>query len=274
MHDGIVLLTTPTITDSLGFPRDMWLGRSFINFVHPKDRATFASQISSGVAVPFQEQRSCTGKDARNSLFVMLRRYRGLQTQGFGVKGKTVSYEPFKLVLSFREAPEDAAHRVPKSDKSTVTATLLQPIATSMLLVINAMPVHSVYKIPDELMQHQRSPKFTTRHTAAGILSHIDGASVGAFGYLPQDIIGKPIMDFYHPDDLPMLREVYGTVMQKGQTAGVSFCSQPYRFLVHNGHYVMLETEWTSFVNPWSRKLEFVIGHHRVMQGLHTYVVY
>ena len=38
MHDGVVLYTTPSITSSLGFPRDMWLGRSFIDFVHPKDR--------------------------------------------------------------------------------------------------------------------------------------------------------------------------------------------------------------------------------------------
>lgn len=114
---------------------------------------------------------------------------------------------------------------------------------------------------------HHRSPKFSTRHTASGILTHVDGTSVGAFGYLPQDIIGRPIMNFYHPEDMPLLKEVYGTVMQKGQTAGASFCSQPYRFLVRNGNFITLETEWTSFVNPWSRKLEFVIGHHRVLQG-------
>lgn len=137
MHDGIVLFTTPNITVSLGFPRDMWLGRSFIDFVHPKDRATFASQITSGVAVPFSEYRSNSNKDTRNSLYVLLRRYRGLQTQGFGVKGKSVSYEPFKLVLSFREAPEE-----PRSEQSAALA----PNSTSMLLVINATPVRSVYK--------------------------------------------------------------------------------------------------------------------------------
>lgn len=120
--------------------------------------------------------------------------------------------------------------------------------------------------VPDEILSH-RSPKFSTRHTALGILSHVDGTSVAAFGYLPQDIIGKPIMDFYHPDDLEMLKTIYETVMQNGQTAGASFCSRPYRFLIRNGCYVTLETEWTSFVNPWSRKLEFVIGNHRVLIG-------
>lgn len=38
MHDGVILSTTANLTDSLGFPKDIWLGRAFIDFVHPKDR--------------------------------------------------------------------------------------------------------------------------------------------------------------------------------------------------------------------------------------------
>lgn len=120
--------------------------------------------------------------------------------------------------------------------------------------------------VPNEVLLH-RSPKFSTRHTATGILAHIDGSSVSTFGYLPQDIIGKQIMDFYHPEDLVFLKDVYEMVMKKGQIAGSTFCSRPYRFLIKNGCFITLETEWTSFVNPWSRKLEFVIGNHRVLQG-------
>lgn len=124
----------------------------------------------------------------------------------------------------------------------------------------------SSMSVPNEVLLH-RSPKFSTRHTATGILTHIDGSSVSAFGYLPQDIIGKQIMDFYHPEDLVFLKDVYEMVMKKGQIAGSSFCSRPYRFLIKNGCYITLKTKWTSFVNPWSRKLEFVIGNHRVLQG-------
>ncbi|XP_037914579.1 period circadian protein isoform X3 [Hermetia illucens] len=262
MHDGIVLFTTPSITDTLGFPRDMWLGRSFIDFVHPKDRTTFGSQIATGVAVPIAETRAGCQKEARSTLCVMLRRYRGLKSQGYGVTSKAVTYEPFRLVLTFREAPEDT-----KSDHSTN----LTPNGASMLLVISATRITSVYKdgcppVPSELLSH-RSPKFSTRHTAAGILSHVDIAAVPALGYLPQDLIGKSIMEYYHPNDLEFLKTIYKTVMKNGQTADASFCSKPYRFLAHNGCYITLETEWTSFVNPWSRKLEFVIGHHRVFQG-------
>lgn len=133
MHDGIVLYTTPSITDVLGFPRDMWLGRSFIDFVHLKDRATFASQITTGI--PIAESRGSTPKDARSTFCVMLRRYRGLNSGGFGVIGRSVSYEPFRLGLTFREAPEEA-----RPDNYMVSN------GTNMLLVICATPIKSSYR--------------------------------------------------------------------------------------------------------------------------------
>ena len=133
MHDGIVLYTTPSITDVLGFPRDMWLGRSFIDFVHLKDRATFASQITTGI--PIAESRGSTPKDARSTFCVMLRRYRGLKSGGFGVIGRAVNYEPFRLGLTFREAPEEA-----RPDNYMVSN------GTNMLLVISATPIKSSYR--------------------------------------------------------------------------------------------------------------------------------
>jgi hypothetical protein len=45
------------------------------------------------------------------------------------------------------------------------------------------------------------------------------------------------------------------------------FRSKPYRFRVQNGGYVLLETEWSSFINPWTMKLEFVTGQHQALKG-------
>lgn len=74
-------------------------------------------------------------------------------------------------------------------------------------------------------------------------------------------------MEFYHPEDMSILKEAYEMIMRKSQTAGVSFFGKPYRMLTHNGCYITVETEWSSFVSPWSRHLKFVIGHHRVLKG-------
>lgn len=254
MHDGVVLFTTPSITSSLGFPSDMWLGRSFIDFVHPKDRATFASQITSKVVVPLGEPKSGSGhKDQKNSLYVMLRKYRGLKSAGFGITKTTVKYEPYRLVLTFREAP---------NENSAVIANT----SRNILLIISATPVKSAYSAPNEPLQDKQL-KFSTRHSTTGAMNYVDGNSVESIGFLPQDILGRSIMELYHPEDMPILKKIYETVMVKGQTAGALFVSQPYRFLVNNGCYIVLKTEWTSFVNPWSRELEFVIGNHMIQEG-------
>lgn len=73
-------------------------------------------------------------------------------------------------------------------------------------------------------------------------------------------------MELYHPADMPLMKEVYETILLKSQT-GASFCCKPFRFLTYNGCYVVVETEWSSFINPWSHHLEFVIGYHRVLKG-------
>ncbi|KAL7017493.1 hypothetical protein ACKWTF_010400 [Chironomus riparius] len=261
MHDGVVLYTTPSITSSLGFPRDMWLGRSFIDFVHPKDRPTFASQITSGTTTALAEARNSNFKDTKQTLYVMLRQYRGLKSYGYGVTTKTVNYEPFKLTLTFREAPDENCISNQMPYKTTPS------VNSSMLLVISATPVKSVYKMSDEVFTAQKEhTKFTTRHTASGMLSHVDGTA-SLLGFLPQDMLSRNIMEFYHPEDMKLLKEVYETIMEKGQTAGASFCGKPYRFLTHNGTYLTIETEWSIFVNPWSHHLEFVIGYHHVKKG-------
>ena len=48
---------------------------------------------------------------------------------------------------------------------------------------------------------------------------------------------------------------------------GKSVRSKPYNFRAFNGCYVLLETDWTCFINPWTKKLEFVAGHNRVLKG-------
>lgn len=64
LDDGIVVYITQTISDILGFPKDMLVGRSFIDFVHPKDRMAFASHITCGMSFPMSEQQQSQGPNA------------------------------------------------------------------------------------------------------------------------------------------------------------------------------------------------------------------
>lgn len=60
--------------------------------------------------------------------------------------------------------------------------------------------------VPDET---KMTPKFMTQHSATSHLTHVDADVVPYFGFLPQDMIGHSVFDFYHPEDLVYMKEVY-----------------------------------------------------------------
>nr|CAD7433607.1 unnamed protein product [Timema monikensis] len=241
MQQGTVIYTTGPLTDILGFPEDMWVGRSFIDFVHPKDRTVLTAFITARVAniitSSFDSAEIVPNKDL---IFCSLRQYRGLRSSGFGVTEKKVTYLPFQLTLNF-------IGPVPSKE--------------DFILLVTATPVTSIYKCPDEI---HTSSKFVTHQLADMSLSHVDPEVVTHTGYFPQDMLNRSIFDFYHPEDLPFFKEVYQTIMKK---KGPPFRSKPYRFRVHNGSFVLIETEWSSFVNPWSKKLELIVGQHSIFKG-------
>lgn len=128
MHDGLVLYTTPSICTALGYLKDAWIGRSFIDYVHPKDKTTLADQITSGIASPQEESKGINGR--RASLFCGLRRFtRCTMPNGYRADARSNLYLPFHLTLSFRDR-----------------TTEQQPSNRAMFLVVTAQPVHSAYK--------------------------------------------------------------------------------------------------------------------------------
>lgn len=48
------------------------------------------------------------------------------------------------------------------------------------------------------------------------------------------------------------------------QFAGQPFDHSPLRMRARSGEYLTLDTSWSSFINPWSRKVAFIVGRHKV----------
>lgn len=85
IYDGVVLYTTPSLTTVLGFPKDMWLGRSFIDFIHPKDRETFSSQVTNGIYIPLADVK---GKHKGKSTSTYSIMQRATQTNNTSLQNK------------------------------------------------------------------------------------------------------------------------------------------------------------------------------------------
>ncbi|XP_074970001.1 period circadian protein homolog 3 isoform X2 [Phalacrocorax aristotelis] len=122
-----------------------------------------------------------------------------------------------------------------------------------------AEKIHSGYEAP-RIPTDKRI--FTTTHTPGCVFLEIDDRAVPLLGYLPQDLIGTSILMYLHPEDRPLMIAIHRKILKfAGQPP---FEHLPIRFCTQNGDYVILDTSWSSFVNPWSRKVVFIIGRHKV----------
>ncbi|XP_029419110.1 period circadian protein homolog 2 [Nannospalax galili] len=105
---------------------------------------------------------------------------------------------------------------------------------------------------------------FTTTHTPNCLFQDVDERAVPLLGYLPQDLIETPVLVQLHPSDRPLMLAIHKKILQAG---GQPFDYSPIRFRARNGEYITLDSSWSSFINPWSRKISFIIGRHKVRVG-------
>ncbi|KAJ8360575.1 hypothetical protein SKAU_G00171000 [Synaphobranchus kaupii] len=106
---------------------------------------------------------------------------------------------------------------------------------------------------------------FTTTHSPGCFFLEVDERAVPLLGYLPQDLIGTSVLTCLHPEDRTLMLAMHRKILKyAGQHP---FEHSPIRFRCQNGHYITLDTSWSSFINPWSRKVAFIIGRHNVRTG-------
>ncbi|XP_068576690.1 period circadian protein homolog 3 [Cebidichthys violaceus] len=103
---------------------------------------------------------------------------------------------------------------------------------------------------------------FTTTHSPGCVFLEVDDRAVPLLGYLPQDLIGTSLLTWIHPDDRLLMLSMHRKVLKyAGQSP---FEHSPVRLRCQNGDHITLDTSWSSFINPWSRKVAFIIGRHKV----------
>ncbi|XP_036855557.2 period circadian protein homolog 3 isoform X1 [Manis javanica] len=119
--------------------------------------------------------------------------------------------------------------------------------------------IHSGYEAP-RIPVDKRI--FTTTHTPGCVFLEVDERAVPLLGYLPQDLIGTSILMYLHPEDRCLMVTIHQKVLK--YAGHPPFEHLPIRFCTQNGDYIILDSSWSSFVNPWSRKVSFIIGRHKV----------
>nr|XP_020031106.1 period circadian protein homolog 1 isoform X3 [Castor canadensis]XP_020031107.1 period circadian protein homolog 1 isoform X3 [Castor canadensis]XP_020031108.1 period circadian protein homolog 1 isoform X3 [Castor canadensis] len=216
--------------------RDVFRGARFSELLAPQDVGVFYGSTAPS-RLPTWGTGASAGSGAKDftqekSVFC---RIRGGPDRDPGPR-----YQPFRLT--------------PYVTKIRVTDGA--PSQPCCLLI--AERIHSGYEAP-RIPPDKRI--FTTRHTPSCLFQDVDERAAPLLGYLPQDLLGAPVLLFLHPEDRPLMLAIHKKILQ---LAGQPFDHSPIRFCARNGEYVTMDTSWAGFVHPWSRKVAFVLGRHKV----------
>uniref|UniRef100_H3ANY1 Aryl-hydrocarbon receptor nuclear translocator 2 n=1 Tax=Latimeria chalumnae TaxID=7897 RepID=H3ANY1_LATCH len=97
--------------------------------------------------------------------------------------------------------------------------------------------------------------EFLSRHNSDAVITFVDPRCISVIGYQPQDLLGKDILEFCHPEDQSHLRESFQQVVKlKGQVLSVM-----YRFRTKPREWMLIRTSSFTFQNPYSDEIEYII---------------
>nr|AII78244.1 period 2 [Kryptolebias marmoratus] len=236
---GKIVYISDQAASILNCKREVFNNAKFVEFLTPQDVSVFYS-FTTPYRLPSWSM--CTGAES-SSTECMQEKSFFCRISGGKEREGDLQYYPFRMTPYLMKVQD---------------AELAEEQFCCLLL---AERVHSGYEAP-RIPPDKRI--FTTTHTPNCVFQDVDERAVPLLGYLPQDLIGTPILLNLHPSDRPLMLAVHRKILQ---CAGQPFDHSSIRFCARNGEYITIDTSWSSFVNPWSRKVSFVIGRHKVRMG-------
>ncbi|XP_058555515.1 period circadian protein homolog 2 isoform X1 [Neofelis nebulosa] len=236
---GKILYVSDQVASIFHCKRDVFPGARFVEFLAPHDVSVFHASTTP-YKLPLWGV--CSGADAFTQDCMEEKSFFCRVSVGKSHENE-IRYHPFRMT------PYLVKVRDPQGTEGQLCCVLL------------AERMHSGYEAP-RIPPEKRI--FTTTHTPNCLFQDVDERAVPLLGYLPQDLIETPLLVRLHPSDRPLMLTIHKKIVQSG---GQPFDSSPIRFRARNGEYVTLDTSWSSFINPWSRKISFIIGRHRVRVG-------
>uniref|UniRef100_A0A8D3C641 Period circadian protein homolog 2 n=1 Tax=Scophthalmus maximus TaxID=52904 RepID=A0A8D3C641_SCOMX len=236
---GRIVYISDQAASILNCKREVFKNTKFVEFLTPQDVSVFYS-FTTPYRLP--SWSVCTGAessppDSMQEKSFFCRIGGGKECQG------DMQYYPFRMTPYLMKV-QDTFHA--------------EDQFCCLLLAERVLSGYDAPRIPTD------KRIFTTTHTPSCVFQDVDERAVPLLGYLPQDLIGTSVLLHLHPNDRPLMLAIHRKILQ---FAGQPFDHSSIRFCARNGEYIILDTSWSSFVNPWSRKVSFVIGRHKVRMG-------
>uniref|UniRef100_A0A8C2ZQ39 Aryl hydrocarbon receptor nuclear translocator 2 n=1 Tax=Cyclopterus lumpus TaxID=8103 RepID=A0A8C2ZQ39_CYCLU len=285
---GRVIYVSDSVAPVLNHPQSEWFGSTLYEQVHPDDVDKLREQLSTsensmtgrildlktGTVKKEGQQssmRMCMGSRrsficrmrcgtapldhiSLNRLSNMRKRYRN----GLGPSKEGEAQYSVVHCTGYIKAWPPAGMTIPEEDTEAGQTGKYCLVAIGRLQVTSSpvsMDMNGL-SVPTE---------FLSRHNSDGVITFVDPRCINVIGYQPQDLLGKDILEFCHPEDQSHLRESFQQVVKlKGQVLSVM-----YRFRMKNREWMLIRTSSFTFQNPYSDEIEYIICTNTNVNGVH-----
>ncbi|XP_065813518.1 aryl hydrocarbon receptor nuclear translocator-like protein 2 isoform X1 [Labrus bergylta] len=274
---GKIVFVSESITKILNYSRVELIGQSLFDYIHPKDIGKVKEQLSASELYPRERlidaktglqvqadlpvgaARLSTG--ARRSFFCRMKYNKILakavekEFQSSSSKKKeTQKYCTVHCTGYMRSWPTsqlgaDEGGEADKQDSSHF----------SCLVAVGRIHSHSAPQVNGEV--RVKPTEFTTRFAMDGKFTYVDQRATTILGYLPQELLGTSCYEYFHQDDLLHLADRHRKVLRSKEKIETN-C---YKFKTKHGSFVTLQSHWFSFVNPWTKEVEYIVSTNTVI---------
>ncbi|XP_076879751.1 basic helix-loop-helix ARNT like 1b isoform X1 [Brachyhypopomus gauderio] len=277
---GKILFVSESVYKILNYSQNDLIGQSLFDYLHPKDIAKVKEQLSSSDTAPRERlidaktglpvrtdiapgpSRLCSG--ARRSFFCRMKCNKPLvkmEDKDFPSTcskkkadrksfctihstGYLKSWPPTKMGLDEDGEPDNEGCNL----SCLVAIGRLHPH-------IVAQPLNGDIRV--------KPTEYVSRHAIDGKFVFVDQRATAILGYLPQELLGTSFYEYFHQDDIGHLAECHRQVLHMRE----KITTNCYKFKIKDGSFITLRSRWFSFMNPWTKEVEYIVSTNTVVSA-------
>ncbi|XP_036616270.1 aryl hydrocarbon receptor nuclear translocator-like protein 2 isoform X2 [Trichosurus vulpecula] len=273
---GKILFVSKSVSKTLNYDQASLTGQSLFDYLHPKDVAKVKEQLSSSDISPreklmdaktgFQVQANFPAgtthlySGARRSFFCRIKSYRSSikEEQECLPNSKKKDHRKFCTVHCMgylRSWPLSVVGLEEENDSQKTSSHFNCLVAIGRL---------HPYIIPQNSGEIKVKPtEFVTRFATNGKFVYVDQRATAILGYLPQELLGTSCYEYFHQDDHSNLTNKHKAVLQSKE----KIFTDSYKFKAKDGSFITLKSQWFSFINPWTKELEYIVSINTLVLG-------
>uniref|UniRef100_A0A667YXY5 Basic helix-loop-helix ARNT like 2 n=1 Tax=Myripristis murdjan TaxID=586833 RepID=A0A667YXY5_9TELE len=273
---GKIVFVSESVTKILHYSRAELIGQSLFDYIHPKDMGKVMEQLSA--SEPYPRERlidAKTGLQVQADLPVGAARLCSGARRSFFCRMK---YNKISVKVEEKEFQASTSKKKESQKYCTVHCTgYMRSWPTSQLgaegeadtdkdsshfsclVAVGRVHSHTSPQVNGEV--RVKPTEFITRYAMDGKFTFVDQRATTILGYVPQELLGTSCYEYFHQDDLPHLADRHRKVLRSKEKIETN-C---YKFKTKYGSFVTLQSQWFSFVNPWTKEVEYIVSTNTVI---------